>query len=164
LPAAPETVSAYLADLASEHKVATVQLRVAGINAAHLLVGASSPTVAEEVWLVLQGIRRRNGVAPEQLRPITVDQLCKTVDALPGGLSGDRDRALLVVGLVGAFRRPELVALDAEDPDPPRMALSRGSGARKRTRWRSGRQVGIPYASTALCPVTAIGHWLVTSP
>ena len=69
----------------------------------------------KEVRLVLQGIRRRKGVAPERVRPIAVDELSKMVAALAEDLAGTRDRALLLVGFAGAFRRSELTALDVED-------------------------------------------------
>jgi hypothetical protein len=35
--------------------------------------------------------------------------------AMPDGLPAGRDRALLPPGYAGAFRRPEFVALDADD-------------------------------------------------
>ena len=75
LPASPETVATYIADLAQGHKVATVQRRLAAINAAHRLAGAVSPTGDEQVRLVVQGIRRTKGVAPGQVRPIALDEL-----------------------------------------------------------------------------------------
>ena len=37
------------------------------------------------------------------------------IDALPSNLQGARDRALLVIGFAGGFRRSELAALDVED-------------------------------------------------
>jgi len=36
------------------------------------------------------------------------------MDELPTGLVGQRDRALLLLGFAGGFRRSELVALDRE--------------------------------------------------
>jgi site-specific recombinase XerD len=35
--------------------------------------------------------------------------------SVPEGLRGNRDRALLLLGFAGAFRRSELVALDVAD-------------------------------------------------
>ena len=37
------------------------------------------------------------------------------VDAQPGSTLGVRDRALLLLGFAGAFRRSELVGLDVDD-------------------------------------------------
>jgi integrase len=163
LPATPGTVATYLADLAGDHKVATVQRRLAAINAAHRLAGADSPTGDEEVRLVLQGIKRCKGVAPSQVRPITINELRLLAGALPDDLAGSRDRALLLVGWAGAFRRSELVALTVEDLEPTDDGLVVTIRRGKTDQEGAGRQVGIPYGSTTLCPVTALRGWLASA-
>ena len=66
LPAAPEVVAAYLADLAQSGKrVATIQQRVAALKWAHEAQGYESPTAAKGVRSTLAGIRRELGVSPE---------------------------------------------------------------------------------------------------
>jgi len=163
LPASAETVGCYVADLANDHKVATIQRRLASINAAYRLAGASSPTGHEGVRLVMQGIRRCNGAAPSQARPIGLKELTQIVAALPESLAGKRDQALLLLGWAGAFRRSELVALDVDDlelTDEGYIVTIRRS---KTDQEAAGRQVGVPYGSSALCPVTAIRRWLEAS-
>lgn len=161
LPAFPGTIAAYLADLASDHKVATLQRRLAAINAAHRLASTESPTGDEKVRLVLQGIRRRNGVAADQVRPLSPNDLRKMVTALPGNLAGSRDRALLLLGFAGAMRRSELVALNVEDLDTTDDGVIVHIRRSKTDQEAAGREVGIPYgASTALCPVTALERWM----
>ena len=160
LPAAPGAVAAYLADLASDHKVATIQRRLAAINAAHRLAGTASPTSDEEVRLVMQGIRRRKGVAPDEVRAITLHELRKMVAALPEDLAGSRDRGLLLLGFAGAFRRSELVALDVEDLETTEDGVVVQIRRSKTDQEAAGRQVGVPYGSTTLCPVLALRHWL----
>ncbi len=83
LPATPQTVATYVADLAGDHKPSTVQRRLAAINGAHRLAGVVSPTADEEVRLVMQGIRRSKRVAPAQVRPITVDDLRRMWERFP---------------------------------------------------------------------------------
>ena len=74
---------------------------------------------------------------------------------------GKRDRALLLVGFAGAFRRSELVSLDvadvAFDPNGLTIRLRRS----KTDQEGEGRKVGLPYGSNlATCPVRALQEWL----
>ena len=63
LPAAPETVAAYLAAQASISKASTLGRRVAAIRYAHKLAGLPLPTDAEGVKATMRGIRRTYGSA-----------------------------------------------------------------------------------------------------
>lgn len=116
LPAHPASVAAYLASqAASGLKVSTVRRRAAAIAAAHRFAGHEPPTNAERVRVVLKGIARTHGSAPDQHDAITADQVAKMVRKIPATLSGLRDRALILLCFAGALRRSELVALDVED-------------------------------------------------
>jgi hypothetical protein len=65
LPARPEAVAAYLADLADRgRKPATIKRILAAIGYAHRLAGCAGPTAPEEVRATMRGIRRKLGVAP----------------------------------------------------------------------------------------------------
>jgi integrase len=64
---------------------------------------------------VLKGIRRIVGVAPRQKAPLLVTELRTIVAAIPDDLLGRRDRAILLLGFAGAFRRAELAALTLAD-------------------------------------------------
>src|SRR5437899_10831562 len=66
LPATPQTVALYLTDLARTHKVSTLYRRLSGISQAHQSAGFATPTTDAQVRLVLQGIRRTLGSAPDQ--------------------------------------------------------------------------------------------------
>ena len=61
LPAAPETVAAYLASQAGTSKPSTLGRRVAAIRYAHKLAGLALPTDAEGVKATMRGIRRTFG-------------------------------------------------------------------------------------------------------
>jgi hypothetical protein len=63
LPAAPETVAAYLAAQAGASKASTLGRRVAAIRYAHKLAGLALPTDAEGVKATMRGIRRTYGSA-----------------------------------------------------------------------------------------------------
>jgi site-specific recombinase XerD len=116
LPALPETVALYLTTLAESHKASTLTRRISAISQAHQAAGFDSPTQAPVVRQLMKGIRRTLGTAQTGKRPVKVEHL-RTIRA---GLDADRpldvrDRALLLIGFAGAFRRSELVALDIED-------------------------------------------------
>lgn len=76
-------------------------------------------------------------------------------------MSGARDRALLVVGFAGAFRRSELVGLNVEDlrfePDGLVVTIR----ASKTDQERAGVDLGLPFGSDpATCPVRSVRAWL----
>jgi site-specific recombinase XerD len=118
LPARPETVALYISGLAETHKPATIGRHLASIASAHKARGLSSPASMQHgsVASVLHGIRRVKGTAQDQKQPILTPDLRAMVAAMPDEkIINLRDRALLVVGFAGAFRRSELVGLNVED-------------------------------------------------
>jgi integrase len=85
------------------------------------------------------------------------------VRALPQAtLWGVRDRAVLLIGFAGAFRRSELVALDLVDikvnPAGVEILIRRS----KTDQQGAGRELGIPRSRqrSATCPVAALEAWL----
>jgi hypothetical protein len=70
LPAGPETVACYVADLAKASKPATIDLRLAAVSAAHPAAGYGSPTKQEAVRLVRRGVRRTHGTAQRQVHAV----------------------------------------------------------------------------------------------
>jgi site-specific recombinase XerD len=133
LPAQPATLAEYLAEAATQPAVsagrqwryspATLARWVAGIDKAHEVAGLAGPGTHPEVRAVLSGIRRARATPPERRAPLLLDDLERVVAGVPAAgwpaaVAGWRDRALLVMGWVGAFRRSELVGLVAEDVRP----------------------------------------------
>jgi len=118
LPAAPETVAFYVTDLADRGRsVATIARRIATISQAHQTAHLETPTKTAEVRAVMQGIRRAKGTAQKQKTAAVTIIIRAMIAELPGSLSGLRDRALLLLGFAGAFRRSELVSLDVGGVD-----------------------------------------------
>lgn len=161
LPAEANTVVFYLTTLAeSGRKYATIDHARAAIGYAHRLAGHLDPTTAEAVRVVLAGIARKKGKAPTKKAPLTVDDLRRVVTALPDDLGGKRDRALILVGWAGAFRRSELVAVD--------VAHVRLNGELKITLPKSKTdQEGAGFVKVipalddkTLCPVAALREWM----
>ena len=163
LPAAPETVALYLAALADDHRrPATLTRRLTSIAKAHETAGFPSPATVKHAAVseTLKGIKRIHGTAQPGKSPLVTADLQKLLAHTGRGALGDRDKALLLVGYCGAFRRSELAALEVRDltwSDDGVAILLRRS---KTDQEGQGRKVAIPRgAHKATCPVRALRHW-----
>jgi integrase len=161
LPASPQTVAAYLAALADVAKATTVQRRLSAIRYAHLISGNPTPTTDPYVREVMDGIRRAKGTRPRQAQAATLDPLRAMLATLPDDLSGRRDRALLLVGFAGGFRRAALCALDRADltfvPEGMDLIIRKD----KTDQAGHGRELSISYGKHRdTCPVRALRVWL----
>ena len=78
---------------------------------------------------------------------------------MPDGLIGLRDRALLLLGFAGAFRRSELVALNVADIRECEAGLRVRISRSKTDQEAQGVTIGIVPGAVA-CPVRAIKAWL----
>ena len=75
LPAQPEVLAAYAAELAEDGKsMSTIRLAIAAIVDAHRRVGLESPQTAG-VTEILRGLSRQVGVSQKQARPLDADAL-----------------------------------------------------------------------------------------
>lgn len=152
MPAAPSTIAAWIAWLADHgRRVAGIEQALAAVVAAHRVAGHSSPRDAPEVSQTLAGIRRSLHVAQDHKAAITVDEL-----RVMAAVANRRDRALLLVGFSGGFRRSELVDINAEDIEWRDEGMVITVRSSKTDQEGAGRQVAIPNGTT-LCPVTAMG-------
>jgi site-specific recombinase XerD len=163
LPASPESVCAFLADEAARGKRAsTLGRRLAAIRYFHRAGGYETPTVDEKVKAVLSGIRRTIGAAPVRKKAATSDIVLGMVGGKGQSLRELRDRAILLLGFAGAFRRSELVALNVDDleetPEGMLVTLRRS----KTDQESIGRRVAIPRGEIA-CPVAAVKAWLAAA-
>jgi site-specific recombinase XerD len=160
LPAWPETVAAFLAAEAKRGvKSSTIGRRMAAIRYAHKLAGHEPPTNTEAVKATLRGIRRTIGSAPVRKAPATADKIVAMVATAPAGLRGLRDRAVLLLGFAGAFRRSELVALDLADLEFCDGGLRVTIRQSKTDQEGHGETIAIVSGSIA-CPVAAARAWL----
>jgi integrase len=84
--------------------------------------------------------------------------------SLPDTVLGHRDRVVLLLGFLGAFRRSELVALDANDLERSADGLIAHVRRSKTDQEGIGRRVAIPNGtSEATCGVRAVESWLAVS-
>lgn len=123
-PATPRTVCRYLAHLVARGlSVSTIDRRVAAITAIHRSRGHDTPTGAQEVRTVLDGIRRTVSKPPKKKRALTDDLVAKVLRKTGTDLAGLRDRAMIGLCFAAALRRSELVALDVADIEPHHRGL-----------------------------------------
>ena len=160
IPCSPESVAAYLADMASTHAVASIQRRLAAIAKAHRAAGFPDPTKAEIVKATLRGIRRTLGVAQREASALQRDDLFAALAAMEHRPIDVRDKALLLVGFAGAFRRSELVGLDCSDVEHVRQGIVIHLRRSKTDQMGQGRKIAIPFGRTRWCPVQHLTDWL----
>jgi integrase len=160
-PAAPEAICAFIADGARNGtKVATITRRIAAIRYVHALKGIDPlPTNFEAVRATMKGIRRTRGAAPTRKAPATHGIIADMIAYCPDTLRGARDRALLLLGFAGAFRRSELAALTFADLEPSEAGL-RVTVRRSKTDQEGKGQVIAILVGTRLKPVDAVMAWL----
>jgi site-specific recombinase XerD len=160
LPAAPETVAAFLAvQSGSGTKPSTISRRVAAIRYAHKLAGVPTPTDAEPVKATVRGIRRTHTVAKVRKLPAVSAKVLAMVATAQDGLGGLRDTAILLLGFAGAFRRSELVALDVADIAETETGLLVTIRHSKTDQEGEGETIAISRGDRA-CPVKALRTWL----
>ena len=158
LPAMPETVASYLTYLAPVCKVSTIQRRMSAISQQHAAAGFDFPTWAAVVRLTMQGIRQTH--APQQtvrkVQPAVTSVIYKLVDQLGDSLIDRRDRALILIGFAGAFRRSELAQLRLTDITETDDGLRVGLRHSKTDQEGEGFVKGIPYGHEhKTCPARA---------
>jgi len=177
LPAEAGVVAAYLAEAANATAVrgrsapwryspATLARWLATINKAHDLAGHRAPGRDATVRDTLAGIRRTRAKPPKRKTPLLLADLEHIVAGIPvtgwpTAPGGIRNRCLLVMGWVGAFRRSELAGLTVDDvtlhPDDGLHVLLRVS---KTDPEAEGRTYALPYArQTVLCAPCAWLRW-----
>jgi integrase len=131
------------------------------INREHTVAGFPPPGLDPVVHELLAGVRRIHGSAQRQVTAVLTDDLKSMLAITPESPCGLRNRAVLLLGFAGAFRRTELVGLNVGDLDFQRNGLVVTLRRTKTDQEARGRRVGIPFASTEqTCPVRAVQRWL----
>ncbi len=163
IPADANMVAEYLAAHADVLAVPTLIRRLATISKTHALRGHESPTNSNLVRTVMRGIRRTHGHQPQQKAAVLTEQIIAMVENMGTGPKELRDRALLLVGFAGGFRRSELVALLCTDIEWTVEGIIINLRRSKCDQEGIGRQVVIPCGQGDCCPVRALEDWLSAS-
>jgi site-specific recombinase XerD len=161
-PASADTVAAFLAAQAGLGKRAsTLSRRIAAIKYGHELAGLPSPTDDQKVKAALSGIRRSIGTAAEG-KNAAIAEIVVAMASNTERLRQTRNRALFLVGLAGALRQSELVALNAEDVEEGPDGLLLNIRHSKVNQEGGDRKVTIPHGSID-CPVAALKAWMAAA-
>lgn len=162
LPASAHTVALFLAAQGSQGKAPkTLDRRRAAIRLMHRGAKLPSPHDAVEVDEVMKGIRRAWQRPPNQKAPAIDSHVQRLVAAVsPNTLQGLRDRALILLGFAGAFRRSELVALDGEHLSEVSEGLLVRILSSKTDQEGKGQMLAIARVpDSPFCPVQAVLAW-----
>lgn len=187
LPATPATVAAFLTLLAETGFVpreprrskrgkilpakapaplgkATIGRRLAAIVFAHRAAGAEPPTSqpdAARLEKAMRAIRRtKKDEEPDKKRAADGDVMRDMLRAIPGDdLRAYRDRALLAIGMAGAMRRSELVAITVGQVAETSQGLLITISSSKTDQEGQGQKVGI-LDGRRLEPVLHYKAWL----
>lgn len=163
LPAPPLVVAAYLAHLDAEGLApSSLDVALAAIVERHRAARVEPlPSNDPVVRDVRAGIRARRGTRPRGAKAaLSPPELRAMLGALPEGLLGVRDRALLLVGFASALRRSELVALEVDHVAWHREGILVHVARAKTDQEGQGADVPVHAAGGSLCPVAALRAWL----
>lgn len=169
LPASATTLRGYLAHLKTrEASISSVGQAIAAIKWKHEREGHEPHTGDKELRQRMKGYaRQQRGVLPDRVPPLLADSLARIVSALhvnedhAGRLKDARDKAILLVGFAGGFRRSELARVEVAHlafvPDGVDIFVS----------WSKADQEGRGHTkylnhgkNVSTCPVTALQAWL----
>ena len=164
MPATPEVVGAYLAAAGEGYAMPTLRRRVAAIARASGVAGAPLDTKHPAIRETLRGIGRTHGSAARRSAALTTTEVRKLASACGAGLTGQRDRALLLLGFAGALRRSELVGLDVDHAtwtdDGMKLRIVRS----KTDKVGEGAEIALSRGrSEETCPCHALQAWLAAA-
>ena len=164
MPTDPKILSLYLTHLSQTCKFSTLKRRLASISVIHKLSGhyidIKHPMITEN----LMGIKRKNGSHQKAKKPILINDLKAIIDVIDKEKNEKKkfkNRALILVGFAGGFRRSELVEIKIGDidfvPEGVKIFIKRS----KTDQSGEGMTKGIPYFSNSkYCPVVSLKNWL----
>lgn len=163
-PAQPETIVNYINDLADYAKASTIRRRVSAISENYNAAGLSETNPCH-AWIVreaLVGLNRTKGTVQKGKTPIYWEELEQMISYIDSAhLAGVRDKAILLLGFLGAFRRSEISNLNIEDLTRYPQGLVVTLTHSKTDQEKAGQQVGIPYiANKSMCAIIAVNEWI----
>ena len=167
MPSEPKVISLYLTHLSQTSKFSTLKRRLASISVIHKLSGHYIDTKHPMITENLMGIKRVKGSFQKAKKPILINDLKSIVNVIDKDKNQKRkakNRALILIGFAGGFRRSELVAILYEDIDFVTEGVKIFIKRSKTDQSGEGMTKGIPYFSNPdYCPVIALKDWIEKS-
>jgi site-specific recombinase XerD len=165
MPTQPKILALYLTHLASYSKYSTLKRRLASISILHKAKGhyidVKHPVIMEN----LMGIKRTLGSNQKGKKPLLINDLKIIIKAIDQSKEKDnrkiRDKALLLIGFSGGFRRSELVDIEYEDIEFVSEGVKIFVKRSKTDQSGEGMTKAIPYFDNKdFCPVIALKNWI----
>ena len=164
LPTEPKIIALYLTHLSSYSKFSTLKRRIASIKVVHRLKGHYIDTKHPIITENIMGIKRKLGVKQTSKKPILINDLKKIINVIDEekiGLKKYLNKALILVGFAGGFRRSELVSIEYEDVDFVTEGLKITVTKSKTDQTGIGLTKAIPYfENKTYCPVISLKKWI----
>ena len=167
MPTEPKIVSLYLTHLSQTSKFSTLKRRLASISVIHKISGHYIDTKHPMITENLMGIKRVKGSYQKAKKPILINDLksiINVIDKEKNELTKLKNRALILIGFAGGFRRSELVAISYEDIDFVQEGVKIFIKRSKTDQSGEGMTKGIPYFNNKeYCPVISLKNWIKKS-
>ncbi len=168
LPTEPKIVSLYLTQLSKNSKFSTLRRRLVSISMVHKLKGHYLDTKHPIIVENLMGIRRVKGSIQKGKKPILINHLKLIINSINEQNSNEikklRDKALILIGFGGGFRRTELISIDYEDLEFVPEGLKITVRKSKTDQFGEGMIKALPYFNDKnYCPVINLKEWLENS-
>ena len=165
LPSDPKIVSIYLTHLSKKSKFSTLKRRLASINMMHRYKGHYLDTKHPIIVENLIGIKRQIGVHQKAKKPLLfndIKAIIKQIDqSLGNSRKKQRDKALILVGFAGGFRRSELVSITKEDVEFVKEGVKIFVKKSKSDQSGEGMTKAIPsFKYNDYCPVESLRIWM----
>ena len=167
MPSEPKIITLYLTHLSKSSKFSTLKRRLASISVIHKLSGHYIDTKHPMITENLMGIKRILGSHQKAKKPILISELkliINAVDKDKNETNRFKNKALILIGFAGGFRRSELVSIHYEDldfvPEGVKIFVKRS----KTDQSGEGMTKGIPYFNNHdYCPVVSLKKWIEKS-
>jgi site-specific recombinase XerD len=168
MPTEPKILSLYLTHLSATSKFSTLKRRIASISVIHKIKGHYLDTKHPLIMENLHGIKRIKGSNQKAKKPILINDLKLIINAIGQTNQPDnkkiRDKALILVGFSGGFRRSELVNIEYEDLEFVNEGVKIFIKRSKTDQSGEGMIKAIPYFdSNNYCPVVSLKEWTEVS-
>ena len=152
------TVLLFLTEQSNTKSFNTLKTYFAGLKS--YFTKYSIPVDYPKIKTFFKGLRNEKSAASGAMA-LEFSELKKIVDGIDcSKLIGKRDKALLLLGFYGAFRRSELVNLDLSDITRTSKGLNILIRNSKTDKNKIGMFKAIPFTFNEYCPVTALYDYL----
>jgi len=165
MPTQPKILALYITHLSSYSKYSTLKRRLASISILHKTKGHYIDTKHPIIMENLMGIKRTNGSNQKGKKPLLINDLKALINAIHQSNEKDkrkiRDKALVLIGFSGGFRRSELVDIQYEDLEFVSEGVKIFVKRSKTDQSGEGMTKAIPYFDNKkFCPVNALKNWI----